>query len=188
MNDISNILGEFDSVLRKYNRTNYDRLEMPLPADKVESTMYAWRVKNDEFRQLFLWKNGNDPRKDSERCELHDYGSFLSMEYIIEIRERKHKWSGDFIPIGMDDEGQALLFNNEPGKDYGKIHLYSVPEFYIERPISIFDSIGTMLRTYTEAYKQGLFVLDEEINFIDIEDGYEGFGESMNPNSQYWRR
>lgn len=187
MADISNALKEFDEVLRRYNRANYDRLEAPLPVERLNQAMVELRVDNDEFRQLFLWKNGNDPRTEGEICELHDYGTFLSISYILLINQRKHKWPGDFIHIGMDNDGQALLFNNWPGEDYGKVHLYSVPESFIEEPASIFDSIGTMLHTYAEAYKQGFFIYDEEDNFIDIEEGYEELGESMNPRSEYWK-
>jgi hypothetical protein len=97
-------------------------------------------------------------------------------------------WEKKFISIVINGSGDAILFNNEKGKDNGKLHLYSVPLFFTDEPISIYDSIESMVKTTIQAYEQKVFVYDEKEEFLDIDfDKFNKLAIEMNPNSEYWK-
>jgi hypothetical protein len=182
------LLREFDAVLRKYNPSNYAKLQDPLPDEQIEEFMKANGITEEAFRMLYQWKNGINYLK-SPRCFITDEGAFISIESIarfIKQPAEDSSWKSSFIPLMMDNDGAALLFNNEKGEDYGRIHLFSVAALHIDEPISIYDSIETMVQTYVDAYKQGDFVYSAEYGDLDIEDEYYKIGGALNKQSKYW--
>jgi hypothetical protein len=183
------LLKEFDAVLRKYNPSNYAKLQDPLPDVQIDEFMKANGITEKAFRMLYQWKNGVNFLKPM-RCFIADWGAFLSIESIARSIKRQAEdssWNSSFIPLMWNNSGDCLLFNNEKGKDHGRIHLFSVAMLYIDAPISMFDSIETMVQTYVEAYKQGGFVYSDEYGGLDIEeDEYYKIGGELNKQSKYW--
>jgi hypothetical protein len=182
------LLREFDAVLRKYNPSNYAKLEDPLPDVQIDEFMKANGITEKAFRMLYQWKNGVDFYKPY-RCELTEWGVLLSIESIARSIKRQAEassWKSSFIPLIRDNDGAALLLNNEMGGDYGRIHLFSVSLLHIDNPISIFDSIETMVQTYVEAYKSGALLYSDEFGDLDVEDEYYAIGRELNKQSKYW--
>lgn len=188
MNSFKSLLAKFDSTLQKYNPVNYKKLQDPLTEKEIDQYLKRLGVDDQNFKLLYSWKNGVDNEDGvQEEDQIFNFGSLVSLQYLFKNPEL-NQWEKKFISIVSDGSGQAILFNNEKGQDYGKLYMYSVPLLFIRKPISFYDSIESMIETTIQAYEQKVFVYDKQEDFLDI--NFEKFFEiatEMNPNSEYWK-
>lgn len=193
MPDIKDLIDDLDNTLRSMNLQNYNKLYAPLPYAQVGEMMSSVGWNMEEAKSLYQWKNGFDLDDRSVKfCSLFLHGTFFSLESIVRKKriqdgDKDNNWTEDFIPFAGDISGAQLLFNNTPGDDYGRIHLYSASELYIDEPISIYDSIGSMLRTTVEAYKRGISSFEPGNVLIEVDfDKLTELGGDLNKKSDYW--
>ncbi len=190
MNSFRSVIEKFDSTLRKFNFVNYRKLQNPLPEREIDNYLKTLEVVDENLKLFFLWKNGFDfSRGISKSDQLFEFGIFLSLEDIIRGKNLNiGPWGTNFFPIAMEFGGDALLFNNEKGPNYGKIHLFSVSLLFIEEPISYYDSLCSMLETITEDYEQGAYIYNEAKMWIDIDFEKDNYiSSNHNPQSDFWK-
>lgn len=136
METFNQLLQEFNSVLQKYNLPNYERLYPSLPDVEVDARLAELGIYNAEIKIFYKWENGYDIYQNIETlCQVTNFGTFLSLDNIKynNTEARKNRvWKDWFVPLVADSTGQYLLFNNKPGSDYGKIHLFSASLMFIE--------------------------------------------------------
>jgi hypothetical protein len=188
MNNLKNLLVEFDAVLKEKNLVNYNKLLAPLPKEKVESVCDKLNIIDEDFKLLYGWKNGVDTFDNQiNQCSVVDWGTFLSIENILEFSEQEEtRWDKQYIPIVSNYDGDFLVLNNETGDDFGKIHLYSVALLQIT-PTSYFDSIYQMINTNLQAYKEQYIKYDEREDWLQIDiDKFALIAKSINKKSEYW--
>ena len=190
MNSFKLLLEKFDVTLRKYNLDNYKKLQPPLPENEIDNYLNELGVKNENFKLLFRWTNGFDcSQGEKTRSKIFDRGALLSLEYITELtNDDIDIWKKTFVPLVSTGDGDYLLFNNKKGKDYGKLHLYSVAALFIDNPVSFYDSIYAMIETTIKAYEKKILVYDANENWLD--ENFEEFhklGKKYNKLSDFWK-
>ncbi len=194
-NSFNSLLQKFDYTLQKCNPVNYTRLQPPLPEEEIDKYLNNFGLTNDEnLKSLFSWKNGFDfSDGEDSSFQIFYFGAMMSLEHISlylknetepEFNVRKEIV---FVPLTTNGSGDSMLYNimNE---DYGKIHLYSVPLFFIDNPISYYDSLFAMIETTIKAYEEGIFKYNKADEWLNIDiDQYYILSRKMNKNSEYWK-
>jgi len=186
MKNIDTLISELDEILKIYNSIEYHKLQSPLNSDVLHFYFNKLNIENKSFESLYKWKNGE---KENEYCQMMQYGGLLSLEESIKLKENYLEGCVEniFIPIISDGE-QILLFNNNRSKNYGRIYLYSVPLLYIEKPISCFDSLETMIITIVESYKEKAYIYDEKERWLNIDsEKIKLIAKKNNKKSAYWK-
>jgi hypothetical protein len=193
MKETLQLISSLDNILKEKNLRNYEKLLPPLQDREVNELLTELNVKDDDFRTLYQWKNGFDPDgKVIGACQIFKLDIMLPLNWVLKkvlINKTDPIWDDSFIPFITDSTGQFFLFNNSPGNNYGKIHLYSVSLFFIEEPISYYDSIGSMIETTIEAYSTGALKYDPDEDWLDedIEKFYK-IAKTINKNSDRWTK
>jgi hypothetical protein len=190
MHPLIEILDQFDSILKTYNINAFNLLQPPLAKEKIYEYLKILRVNDENFEALFNWKNGfSQPDRQNTRYEIFDFGSPLSIESIIKVYQSDSTpWVKSFLPLVEPGTGDAMLFNNSKGKDYGKIHLYSVSLFFINEPISYYDSIYAMIVTTIEAYVKKILFYDDSLGRLNIDtESFHRIASTLNKKSDYWK-
>jgi len=193
MKSLELLLKEFDEVLRKYNPVNYERLYPPLSELDLEIILKNLKIKSEDFRTLYKWKNGFDFTKDSYICfDILFNGTLLSLDLVQEdilFNQKESTWRNTLIPLIGNDEREWLLFDNRKGKDYEKIFFYSpsIPSAAI-KPITCYDSIVAMIDTTISAYRNGILQYDPNEDWLNNDvDRYFTLARERNPKSQFWK-
>ncbi len=184
MTETKLLLKELDSVLRKYNMSEYLKLQPPLSDEEIDKYFEEFGIADEDLKALFQWKNGEQVES---YCQLMDNGGIQSLQEIKNYLSFDKPYDSDLLEIISDNGEEALLFNKRKGPHYGKLYFYSVPCLYIEHPISYFDSINAMLQTTIEAYKEGVYQYDSEERWLNIDlKKFAVIAKKINPNSRYW--
>ncbi len=115
--------------------------------------------------------------------------TMLSLENVLKFTKNNNLEidNPEGLVMLFDNEEDCLLFNTNAGKDYGKLHLYSVPLLSIENPLPYFDSLSTMFETTILQYKKKALVYDIEEKFLHSNNdiGIEIY-QSLNPLSDFY--
>lgn len=190
MNSFKVLLKKFDSVVKKHNPVNYEKLQKPLYENTISDYLKGLDINDETFRLLFKWKNGFDfTHGDDPRNQIFDFGALLSLERILKLEKLGLDiWKKTFVPIISSGDGDYILFNNKRGENYGKLHLYSAALLFIENPISYYDSIYTMIETTIEAYEKKILVYDPKNNWLnDNVKDFHTLAKRINKRSDYWK-
>lgn len=184
MNLFQTLIMQFDKILKDDNPIEYAKLQYPLKVDEVEDAMNKLGIYDMDFRNLYLWKNGE---ADDSFCQLIECGGPLSLKNISSIvNELSYPYDSSLIPFISEGE-EMLLFNTKRGDHYGKIYFFSVPQLYIDFPISYYDSIHSMIETTMAAYKEKIYVYDFSKNMLTYDfEKLHNHIQKNNPRSAYW--
>lgn len=192
MKSLELLLTELDEVLRNNNPVNYERLYPPLTELNLEVVLRNLKIKSEDFRTLYEWKNGFDFTTDSYICfDIFFNGTLLSLDLVQEdvlFNEKEGRWRDTLIPLIGNDEREWLLFDNRKGKDYEKLFFYSpsIPSAAI-KPVTCYDSILAMVDTTIAAYRNGIVQCDPDENCLNFNvDRYFALARERNPKSQFW--
>jgi len=188
MESFKEILENFDKTLRTYNPNNYSILQPPLPNQEIDRLLDELRLNHPDIKELFKWKNGAATSNGlSKKDDIFGFGILFPLESILDWTRHYPRDNPRHITIIGDWNGDALLFNNEEGEDYGKIHLFSVSLLSIDDPYSYYDSPYSMLETTIRAYETGIFeYIDEEARLKRDKKRFRLLAKSLNPGSSYW--
>ena len=190
MDSFKTLLKKFDLSLQKYNHVNYARLQNPLPEQELDQFLKELEINDENFKQLYKWKNGfNSTHGENRHNQIFDFGGLLSMEFLLESKALDlGAWEKSFVPLVSTGDGDFILFNNKNGREYGKLHLFSPSLLYIEEPIGYYDSIYTLIETTIEAYQQHVFEYDEKKDWLDIDiNKLDKIVSKLNKYSEFWK-
>jgi hypothetical protein len=188
MDTFKKLLQRFDSALQKYNPKNYVKLQPPLPKNEVEIFLKRLRISHPDVQALYEWKNGVDISSGLDNGDkIFVFGILFPLASVVNSAENYPHEKPTFIKLIGDAAGDALLFNNEHGDDYGKIHVYSVSLLSIDEPYSYYDSVYSMLETTTIGYETGVLKYDSKEDYLDVDNGRcRNMSSKLNPKSNWW--
>lgn len=190
MKPLETLLEKFDEVLKLYNPTNYKKLQPPLSEDKIVYYLTELGISDKNLWSLFKWKNGfNCQRGENRHNQIFNFGGLLSLNYIFESEKLDMgTWEKGFIPLISSGDGDYIIFNNEKGKNYGKLHLYSVSLLSIDDPVICYDSLHALIETTTEAYEKRALTYDPTHDWLD-RDGraFREIALKYNRSSDFWK-
>jgi hypothetical protein len=180
------LLVQFDGVLREYNPIEYQKLNEPLPKRNIAEGFEQFNLSSSDLVSFYEWKNGIN---EDIFCEIVDLGGPLSMDSVMNVRRNySHPYDEAFIPIISNGE-DFLLYNTKPGGRQGMIYLYSAAMLYIDRPISYYDSLESMIIATIAAYKNGIYKYNFEERHLDFDfKKLRDLKVSNNPNSMFWKK
>ena len=182
------LLEEFDNVLKEFNQFNYNQLQPPLADKEIERYLKSIDIEDEDVFSLYKWKNGIANGTGNSMIFKFET-TMLSLENVVKFKNSNNleiENPNGFIML-FDNEEDCFLFNTNRGKDYGKLHLYSVPLLSIENPLPYFDSLSTMFETTILQYKKKALVYNIEEKFLDSNNdiGIEIY-QSLNPLSDFY--
>ena len=184
MNKFKTLLNAFDTVLQKHNPVAYRGLLPPLTDEEIDVYLANFSIEDEDLRLLYQWKAGTRMPMDGQ---MTDYGGLLTFDFLNKLLSRKFYYDPLLLPLISENGEEMLLFNSKPGQHYGKIYLYSVPQLYIEHPVSYFDSLQSMIQTITAAYEQGAYIFDSRENWLDTDyDKFHKIAITLNKSSVFW--
>lgn len=192
MKTSSELITEFDKILKINNAVNYQKLYPPVAVEEIDYYFHELGIKDEYLRSLYSWKGGYDPDKvPGDLCQIMEFDVFLSLEAItahVKANKTHESWDDKFIPLVTDTTGQFLLFSTEKNVDYGKLLLYST-SLLIQKPISFYDSVYTMIETTIEEYKQEALVYNQKEDWLDCDfKKIRTIAGKINLNSDYWKK
>lgn len=190
MDSLKLLIKKLDSALQQYNPLNYVKLLSPLPSEKLLYHLAELSINEKDFELLYKWKNGIDFTKyESPRDRLFDFGMLLPLEEILNYKNGNFDyWDSKFVPLIATNDGDYLLFNNGRGKEHGRLHLYSPALLFIDKPISYYDSISTMIETTVKAYEQKILQFNFQENWLKKDfKAFRQLSKKINKNSDYWK-
>jgi hypothetical protein len=168
MKNINILMLEFDDVLKKYNPENYNKLQPPLKKNQITESLKSINLADTNFGALFEWKNGiNISNGINIRDQIFDFGILYPLESVINSAINHPRQNPNLIPLIGDATGDFLLFNKQPGPEYGKIFVESVSLLSIDDPYSYFDSVHTMIQTTILAYEKGVLRYNKKDGRLD---------------------
>lgn len=190
MKTSSELITEFDKILKINNAYNYKKLYAPVAIAEIDYYFQKFGIEDEYLRSLYSWKGGYDPDKvPGNLCQIMEFDVFLSLKAItdhVKANKTHESWDDKFIPLITDTTGQFILLNTEKNTDYGKLFLYS-PSLLIPKPISYYDSVYTMIETTIEEYKQEALVYNQKEDWLDCDAmKIRTIAEKINLNSDYW--
>ena len=186
MQTIKSLLDELDTVLKQYNMPEYKKLQPPLPDSNIDKFLQEIGIHDENIKALFQWKNGE---KEDSYCQMMVYGGLQSLKAVKESLSRFKLYDPLLIEIISDNGEESILFNNNPGPHYGQLYMYSIPQLYIEYPISYFDSLNTMIKTTIESYKAKAFEKTNSSNRLQFNfEKLTRIAKKYNKKSAYWKK
>jgi hypothetical protein len=189
MENFTDTLAAFDAILQKYNPLGYASLQPPATADQIERFCARFNVANQQFVELYKWKNGFtwNGMGDTDFFEIGGAGIIQSLESLeadMTSSSREYWKTPDhqFIPLFRTMDPDYLLFDRKSST--GMLSVYSEPEFIT--PKTYADSLQSLILTYIEAYKQEVFQVDED-GWMDVDfPALREIATPLNPHSAYW--
>jgi hypothetical protein len=182
-------LSAFAEILLEKNPDSFVLYQPALTTKEVELSFNEMNVTDTNLLALYNWRNGIQQFESLNKEKIFEFGNLISLDIVKDMYSRIDDFydfdSKELIPIIGNSAGDVLFFNNNRGKDYGKIHLYCVSLLYIENPVSIFDSLDLMIEMHIYLYKEGLMFYDKT-GFGILYDQYLDVGRKLNINSEYW--
>ncbi len=184
MNTFKTLISKLDTVLRKYNLSEYEKLQLPLTDKEIDKSLQELGINDENIKALFQWKNGE---KEDSYCQMTERGGLMSLDAVKESKLHYNFYDPFLIALITDNGEESLLFNTKPGLHYGKLYLFSVSQLYIDHPIGYFDSLEAMVKTIIEAYNKKALFYDKEEEFLEY-DGpkFREIAKKINKKSAYW--
>jgi hypothetical protein len=188
MKNINVLINKFDTVLKKYNPVNYQKMQPPLSKAQINEYLMSIKLFDVNIAALFEWKNGVDVSDGLDTTDqIFNFGILYPLEKVIDSFMNFPREISSFVPLIGDATGDFLLFDSRPGPGYGKIFLESASLLSIEVPYSYFDSIPAMIQTTIIAYEKRVFKYDDDEKWLEQDtDAFRKIAKKINTNCNYW--
>lgn len=156
-----------------------------------------------ELLELYLWKVGCGPELYIDYSEmtgeeffirLTTFGNYISFIDSTSMFCQNIITNDSFSDVGMVPfiingytEYPIFLDMNPQSDTYKSLCLYCPQVTKSEKPVMMYDSLGSWMRTIIQCYKQKIYHIDERGALItDINAEYI-LSKKMNPKSPYWK-
>lgn len=190
---VTETLNEINKYLVQSEAYVLDFLLPGISKDEINTQLENIKIKlPDDVYQLYQWRNGiaNIYDHNFNHETFFNFGIFYSLQSAIELYKTdslaNKYWDEIFFPLFTNGGGDFLLVNvDEQSKEYGFVYLYSPMINLSTDPISIYDSVSTMLDTILLSYqKRAYFYVDRELE--DNSKLESEIAKSLNPQSLFW--
>ncbi len=156
-----------------------------------------------ELLDLYLWKTGCGPEYvidlgdipgEEFFIRLTTFGNYMSYSHSTDLFCQNEFTHRSFSDIGMvpfilngSSEYPILLNMNQQSETYKSLFLLCPEVTKSEKPVMMYDSLESWMRTIIQCYKQKIYHIDERGALItDINAEYI-LSKKMNPKSPYWK-
>lgn len=195
MSDLKNLLFEFEQTLKENNTELLKMLQIGLTNDEISQLLFKIEGLSDEkLHVLYNWRNGI--KYDSEWTVGEFYffslGVMLSLEDVIQhinyLQESINTGSKFLLPLFASGNGDYVLYQADiKSKDFGCLFLHAPMLTLSEKPVSIYDSLETLLKTVIECYKQGAYRIGDD-GTLNVDYNIEQqVSRSINKNAEFWK-
>lgn len=142
---------------------------------------------------LFAWKNGVTRKTgdvadallmfpDGVPFSLADAATAYNLLSLT-----KNLFEANYFPLFSGNNGNLLLMDLDScSPTFQSISLYSPTLLGSATPMTIYDSLSSMMETAVACYQQGAFRIDQDTLQVNSDTHYS-IASGMNPESQYWQ-
>lgn len=183
--ELGQLLLEFDEYLMTHAKDVHESLRPGVHHDQIEklnNELLPLRLP-DDLVVLYKWHNGVTPGK-----YFLDSPEFLGIEdALMEYRQTleimsQYSWCRAWLPVGYSNRVFRLVTLSEEACDHANVLGHDVESGDVE---VCFESVLSMMKTYFDAYKQGVIYYDSESEQWDIDlDRFENIRLRHNPDSR----
>ena len=196
---IQDLLKELEQCLSKYNNPILPYLEegTPFNPDHFAEMLALLQLDvSEDLNALYSWKPGL--KKENLSAMEFDYMLFdmgSHIEYTEALRNYQilvleELFENRYLPFIMMPRmglGDPILIDlSKKSNTFGQI-FFDSPALFITEPISIYDSLSSMIETIVECYRKGVYTLSEEGILNYDKDGLVEISSRINKNSDYWK-
>jgi len=196
---IQNLLKELEKCLIQAKNPILKYLEegTPFNPDHFAQMLELLQLDpSEDLNALYMWKPGL--KKENLNIIGFDYMLFDTgshIEYTEALRNYQllvlqESFENKFLPFifmpRMLLEDPILIDLSKKSNTFGQIFFFS-PGTLIMEPISIYDSLSSMLETIIECYRKRVYTLSEEGILQTDDDKEVEISSRINKNSDYWK-
>jgi hypothetical protein len=188
------LINRLDHCLREKCPYIYSYYQDPLPDLEIDRYMQKMSIVSEDYKKLYQWKNGLDFQVSEtfpKEFWIHFYGNFLSLKDAWigwEENTDEEFWKRSQIEIMDNLIGEKLFFESDPSSDqYSFIYRFSPSIMPMSEPITIYDSLGSMLETIITIYENdGIKLGDDGLLETDF-DLVSRISAAINVKSKDWK-
>ncbi len=183
-----------EQTLQQFHPALLQKLNSGISEDEIKKLASDYQVSlTDDVYDLFTWKNGVTRQSGDVTDSLLMFpdGVPFSLADAAAAYEllsvTKHLFETNYFPLFSGNNGNLLLMDLDAySPTFKAISLYSPTLLGSAAPMTIYDSLLSMMETAVACYQQGAFRIDQDALQVNS-DTYYSIASSMNPDSQYWQ-
>lgn len=188
------ILKTLEQTLQQFHPALLQKLNAGISDDEVERLTSKYEVTPvDELYDLFMWRNGakRDNGSSIDSLLIFPNGAPFSLSDAGDTYDllsiTKHLFEPNYFPLFSGDDDNLLLIDlDSSSPTFKTISLYSPTLLGNSTPMTIYDSIPSMIETAVMGYHQNAFWVNDDVLQVNSDTHYR-IASSINPNSQYWQ-
>jgi hypothetical protein len=194
MNDLENLLIEFEHTLKENNAESLKAFQSGLTNDEISYWLSKIEVLSDEkLHTLYSWHNGikYDSGWTVGEFNFFSLGVMLSLEDVIHhaniLKESISIESKLLLPLFASGNGDYVLYQADiKSNDFGILFLHAPMLTLSERPVSIYDSLEALLKTVIESYKQGAYRIGGDGQLSVDYELEQQVSRTINKDADFW--
>ena len=156
-----------------------------------------------ELLELYLWKTGCGTKYIFDYSEmtgeefflrLSSFGNYMaytmSADLFCQNKYSHDLFSDDYmVPFILNGyyEYPILLNMNPQSETYKSLFLLCPQVTKSEKPVMMYDSLESWMKTLIQCYKQKIYHIDEKGALITDVDAEYLLSKNLNPRSPYWK-
>jgi len=196
---LKNLLNELEKCLIEAKNPILKYLEEGTPFNPDHFAQMLDLLELDPYEDLnalYMWKPGL--KKENLNIIGFDYMLFdmgSHIEYTEALRNYQilvleELFENRYLPfimmprMGLEDP--ILIDLSKKSKTFGQI-FFDSPALFITEPISIYDSLSSMIETIIECYRKGVYTFSDEGILQTDDDKEVEISSRINKNSDYWK-
>lgn len=192
--NVTEILDQINLYLTQSNAYALDFLLPGLAKEDIDTQTGDGKViLPEDVYKLYQWRNGiaNIYDHNFNHQPFFSFGIFYSLQSAIELY-KSHSivdqyWSDCYFPLFTNGGGDFILLNiDEQSEENGMVYLYSPSINLSIEPVSIYDSIKTMLDTILLCYQKQAYFFENRELAVNTKLEFE-IGQLKNPHSLFWQ-
>lgn len=191
---VSEVLDEINSYLVKSNAYVLAFFLPGLSRNDIRvQTEESKIILPQDAYALYEWRNGIDNIYDHNfnHQPFFSFGIFYSLSSAIELYKShavvNKYWADCYFPLFTNGGGDFILLNiDRQSEEFGRLYLYSPAINLSIEPVSLYDSIKTMVDTILLCYKKHACFFENRELMVDNDLETE-ISRHQNPQSLFWQ-
>lgn len=188
------LLLALEQTLTKYHPVLVNRLNNGISTADINQRISPYNIDfTQDVYDIFSWKNGIQQKgtESPDQLLLFPNGTPLSLDVALGNFEnsavKNSLYESNYFPLFTGDKENTLLIDlDENSPSYQMISLYSPSLMGQSEPMTIYDSLTTLLGTVITCYDQKAFWINQDKLEVDNDTHYT-IASNLNVNSDYWK-
>ncbi|WP_448633976.1 hypothetical protein [Pedobacter panaciterrae] len=198
MTDTAALFQILELILKQVHSSLVKKFNHGLSIHEINEMMATQQLTfPQEVYDLFTWKNGFKPSEAHPIIPLHLFpnGIPFTLDEALHCYDllsiTKQCFKPNYFPLfagcSPASNDHILLIDLDQNSDsYRMISLYSPSMFGAADPMTIYDSLSSLLETTISSYDRRAFWIADEALVIDSRM-FHTIMSDLNPNSEYWQ-